>query len=161
MADTEMLWRLADAAIEAGDFVRAKAIYERGAALGDADCWQGLGYMFDVGQGMEADRRQAMRCYRAAWRLGRNAAAANNIAIIHRDAGDRRAMFRWFKRAFEQGDDGACLELARCYRDGVGVRRSLDEALRCLSRVMSGPCASEAEREEALEMLARFRPRLV
>jgi uncharacterized protein len=161
MAETEMLWRLANAAIEAGDFARAKAIYERGAALGDADCWQGLGYMFDVGQGMEADKQQAMRGYRAAWRLGRNAAAANNIAALYRDAGDRRAMFRWFKRASEQGNDGVCLELAKCYRDGVGVRRSLGDALRCLSRVMSGPCASEAEREEAQAMLASFQPQIV
>jgi TPR repeat protein len=160
MAETEMLWRLAASATEAGDFARAKSLYERGAALGDALCWVGLGYMFDVGQGVDADKHRAMRCYRAAWR-SRDAAAANNIAVLYREMGDRRATFRWFKRAAEHGDDGAYLELAKCYRDGVGVRRSLDEALRCLSKVMTGTCASEADREEAQEMLEGFRPRSI
>lgn len=119
MAEMEMLWRLAGSAVEAGDFARALDLYERGAALGDAACCTGLGYMFDTGQGVEADKRRAMQCYKAAWR-SRDVAAANNIAILYREGGDRRAMFRWFKRAAEHGDDGAYLELAKCYRDGVG-----------------------------------------
>ena len=53
MAEMEMLWRLANAASEAGDFSRARELYERGAALDDAGCWVGLGYMFDIGQGVE------------------------------------------------------------------------------------------------------------
>lgn len=158
MAEMELLWRLADTAIEAGDFTRAIDLYERGAALGDAACWTGLGYMFDTGQGVEPDKRRAMKCYQAAWRR-QDVAAANNIAILYRESGNRRAMFRWFRRAAEYGDDGAYLELAKCYRDGVGVRRSRDHAVRCLSKVIAGSCTSEAEREDAQQLLADFRPR--
>lgn len=160
MAEMELLWRFADAADTAGDFVRAHLLYERGAALGDALCLLGLGYMLDIGRGVEQDKLGAMRCYKAAWRA-REVAAANNIAILYRERGDRRAMFRWFSKAAEQGDDGACLELAKCYRAGVGVRRSLPDAVRCLAKVVAGSNVSEAERVEAQEMLAAFRPRQI
>lgn len=155
-----MLWRLADAALEAEDFVRAKELLERGASLGDAACWVGLGVMYDTGQGLQIDKAEAMRRYRAAWRY-RDPSAANNIAMLYREKGNRRAMFSWLKRAAEQGDDGAYLELAKCYLNGIGVRRSLDEAVRCIARVMSGSCVSEAEREEAGELLAALRPRAI
>ena len=160
MAETEMLWRLADAAIEAGDFIRARGLYEQGATLGDPGCWHGLGYMFDIGQGVEVDQEHAMRCYKAAWR-SKYVASANNIAILYKERGERRAMFRWFKRAAEHGDDGAYLDLAKCYRDGVGTRRSISEALRCLARVIAGPCASEDDREQAQELLTSFRPQMI
>ena len=155
-----MLWRLAYAASEAGDFSRARELYVRGAALDDAGCWVGLGYMFDIGQGVEPNKRLAMRCYRAAWRK-RDPAAANNIAILYREVGDRRAMFQWFKRAAESGDGGAYLELAKCYRDGVGTRKSLESAVRCSASVLARAGASEAEREEAEELIASFRPRSI
>lgn len=153
----EMLWRLADAASEAGDFNYARDLYERGAALGDPACWHALGFMFDVGQGVEADRDRAMRCYKAAWR-SRYAVAANNIAVLYREKGDRRAAFRWFERAAEAGDHGAYLEMAKCYQHGAGTRKSPDAAVRCLARVAGGMSVSEAEREEAEALLATFQP---
>lgn len=156
----EMLWRRASDADDAGDFALARQIYERGAVLGDPDCWHALGYMFDVGRGGPPDKERAMRCYKTAWRSHRTA-AANNIAILYRERGDRRAMFRWFGRAARHGDDGAYLDLAKCYRDGHGVRRSPADAVRCLSRAVNGPCISEDEREEAKELLATLAPRLV
>ena len=160
MAETEMLWWLADAAIEAGDFIRAKAVYEQGAALGDPGCWHGLGFMFDTGQGVKVDKEHAMKCYKAAWR-SKNVSSANNIAILYKERGERRAMFSWFKRAAEHGDDGAYLDLAKCYLDGVGTRRSISEAVRCLARVMAGRCASEDDREQAQEMLRGFRLQMI
>lgn len=63
------------------------------AALGDDSCWLRLGLLFDLGHGVEVDKAQAMRCYQRAWRQ-RNAVAANNIAILYRERGNRRASFR-------------------------------------------------------------------
>ena len=160
MAEMEMLWRLADAAAEAGDFERARVLYERGAALGDPACWAALGYMFDIGQGAEPDKQKAMRFYRVAWRR-KNIMAANTIAVLYRERGGRRAMFRWFLRAAEHGDDGAYLELAKCYRDGFGVHRSLTDVVKCASKVLAGQCASDFDREEAQNMLEAYRPRSV
>lgn len=161
MISTEALFRIGDAAQQAGDHAHARRSFEQGAALGDVCCLLRLAYMFDIGLGVEADRAFAMRCYLRAWRRGHSEIAANNMAVLYREAGDRRAMFRWFKRAAEHGDDGAQLDVAKCYLDGVGVRKSVPEGMRRLAAAASGANICEAEREEALALLATFRPRLV
>jgi TPR repeat protein len=161
MVEAEALFRLGDTAEEAGDYVRARQLFEQGAALGHESCLTRLALMFDVGKGVEIDKPFAMRCYRRAWRRGRSQVAANNIAILYREAGNRRAMFRWFKRGAEHGDGDALVELAKCYLGGLGVRRSANEALVRLSAALTSSNISEASREEAAALLAALRPALV
>ena len=159
MAETLLLFLTGDAAEDAGDYLSAKQAFERGAALGDDICWLRLGYLHDVGHGVETNKLEAMRCYRRAWRE-RNTAAAKNIAILYRERGDRRSMFRWLQRAAKAGDGSAYLDLAKCYRDGVGVRKSREAAVRCLAAALSSEFISEEEREEAAAIMAEFRPRV-
>lgn len=159
MADTLLLYMTALAAEEAGDYSTARSAYERGAALGDDSCWFALGYMHDLGQGIEVDKREAMRCYRKAWRM-RDPGAAYNIAILYRDRRDYRAMFRWFQRAASTGDGSPYLDLAKCYRDGRGVRKSPEGMVRCLAVALTSQYISEEEVEEAEAMMAVVRPRL-
>jgi TPR repeat protein len=161
MISTEALFRIGDAAQEAGEHERARRAFEQGAALGDVWCLLRLAYMFDIGLGVAVDKPFAMRCYQRAWRRGHSEVAANNIAILYREAGKRREMFRWFLRAAELGDDGAQVDLAKCYLAGIGVRKSVPEALRRLAAAVSGANICEAEREEAAALLAQLRPRLV
>ena len=155
-----MLWRLASDAEDAGDFERARCLAEKGVELGDPSCWLQLGLFYDLGRGVSVDKQYAMACYRKAW-LRKDIAAASNIAILYREKGDSRAMFRWYTRAAKHGDDGAFLELAKCYRDGVGVKASEENVLRCLAAALRGSCISEAEREEAGAILQVYRPRVV
>ncbi len=159
MAEARLLFQAGDTAEEAGDFSSAKLAFERGAALNDDNCWLRLGYLYDVGRGVETDKLEAMRCYRRAWRR-RNTAAANNIAILYRERGAYRLMVRWFERAAGEGDGGAYLDLAKCYRDGVGVGMSPEATTRCLAAAMSSQFISEDERQEAAAMMAVLRPRL-
>src|SRR5579871_6621204 len=99
MAATDLLAEQGDGAEEAGDFALARRSFEEGAALGDEVCLTRLAYMFDVGKGVEIDKQHAMGLYRQAWRRWRSqVAAASNIAILYREAGNVRAMFRWFAR---------------------------------------------------------------
>jgi TPR repeat protein len=102
-----------------------------------------------------------MRCYQRAWRRGRCYVAANNIAVLYRESGNLKAMFQWFERAAEQGDEDALVELAKCYLDGLGVRRSIDQALRRLAAAASKPNLFEASREEVGALLAEFRPKVI
>eukprot|EP01030_Chromulinospumella_sphaerica_P011287 gene11287-11090_t len=95
--NTDALLLLAWAAGESGDLQSARRCYEQGAALGDPQCLQALGYMYDVGEGVTQDKAQAMTLYRKAWRRGSHA-AANNIAVLYREQGKPRLMFRWFER---------------------------------------------------------------
>ena len=159
MADTDALLRIAFAAAEEGDFERARVCYERGAELGDGMCFQALGYMYDVGEGVAVDKVMALKLYRAAWRRGDHAAAFN-IAIIYRKRGQMRTMFRWFERVARAGDGSAQLEMAKCYLRGIGVRKDIQAALRCLAVARTSDYISEHERDEAQTLLRALRPRL-
>lgn len=160
MPDTDALLRIAYDAAEAGNFEHARRCYESGATLGDGMCLQALGYMYDVGEGIAADKALAMKLYRKAWRR-RNHAAASNIAILYRDMGNRRRMFRWYQRVAHAGDGSAQLEIARYYISGTGVRKNIAAALRCLAVASTSDYVTEHEREEAQALLAAFRPSLV
>jgi len=114
--------------------------------------------MFDVGIGVSVDKAEAMRWYRQAWRQ-RSTCAANNIAILYRERGNRRAMFKWFERAALEGDGSAAVAVAKCYLAGIGVRRNPQLAVRWLAAAQNTIYISEEELEEAEAMLANLRPR--
>jgi TPR repeat protein len=159
MAETDALLRIAYAAAEEGDFDRARQCYERGAELGDALCLHALGYMYDVGEGVAENKSTAMKLYRRAWRQGSHA-AASNIAILYRERGKTRTMFQWFARVAQAGDGSARLEMAKCYLSGVGVRKDVQAALRCLAIAKSSDYITEFEREEAGDLLATLKPKV-
>ncbi|MFD1844186.1 tetratricopeptide repeat protein [Sphingomonas qilianensis] len=116
--------------------------------------------MYDVGEGVAADKALAMKLYRKAWKRGSHA-AATNIAILYRETGNKRVMFRWYQRVALAGDGSAQLEMAKCYISGTGVRRDVQAALQCLAVARTSEYIAEYEREEAQAMLAALKPQLV
>lgn len=160
MADADEFFSRGDDAQEAGDFDLARVCFEQGAALGDANCLSRLAYLYDVGIGVPIDKRQARWLYIRAWRHG-CLVAGNNLAILHRENGNHGAMVRWFRRAVERGDDGARVELAKCYLQGLGVEPSPALALRHLRTALAGDGLCGHEREEAAGLLTGLGPRLV
>lgn len=160
MVNTRALFSIGDAAEEAGNFDLARQSFERGAALGSAECMSRLAYLFDVGAGVPADKARAMRLYQQAWRRGSHV-AAHNIAILYREQGKSRAMFRWFQKAALNGDGSAQLDMAKCYLDGTGVRRNMQAAIRCLSAALNSDYISEEEREKVSDLMETLRPRAI
>lgn len=158
--DTDALFRIAHAAGEDGRLDFQRQCYEQGASLGDPECLQSLGYMYDVGQGVRSDKAKAMALYRRAWRRGSHA-AANNIAILYKEQGKLKLMFRWFQRVACAGDGSAHLDMAKCYLNGIGVRKNLQAAMRCLAVASDSFYITEFEREEARELLDDFSLRAV
>lgn len=146
-----------DAAENAGDYAAARSAFEQGAARGDTMCLSRLAYMYDTGLSVRTDKSRAMRLYLQAWRLAPNEAVANNIAILHREAGNHRQMFQWFRRAVKLGDHDCYLDLAECYRDGLGVPKSLPLAVHCLVKVLRAEFVFDHTAEEARAMLRRLR----
>ena len=116
--------------------------------------------MYDVGEGVPEDKVLAMKLYRKAWRRGSHA-AASNIAFLYREQGKFSFMFRWFERVATAGDGSAQLEMAKCYLNGIGVRRDAQAALRCLPVAIRSSYITEYEREEAQALLDTLRPRKV
>lgn len=160
MPDTDALLRIAYEAAEAGNFEQARKCYESGATLGDPQCLQALGYMYDVGEGVAVDKASAMKLYRMAWKRGSHAAAIN-IAILYREVGKKQAMFRWYERVGRAGDGSAQLQMAKCYLSGIGVRKDVQAALPCLTAAIASDYITEYEREEAQAILVTLKPRLL
>ena len=160
MINTDALLNIAHEAREDGNFDLARQCYERGAALGDADCLHALAYMCAVGEGVSEDKELAMKLYRRAWRGGSHAAAFN-IAILYRKQGKAAFMFRWFKRVALVRDGSAQFEMAKCYLDGTGVRKDPQAAIRSLVAAIQSSFITEYEREEAQALLHSLRPRPV
>ncbi|AMB48393.1 SEL1-like repeat protein [Methylobacterium sp. AMS5] len=161
MIDTSALFRIGDAAEEAGNLAHALKAFERGAALGNVECLCRLAYLFDTGTGVEADKATAMRLYQRAWRKERNVVAGLNIAILYRERKDWRTMFRWFQRVSNTGDGSSQLDMAKCYLRGRGVQRDVQAAVRCLAAAESSVFISEYERELARRLLRKLRIRSV
>ncbi|PZQ62632.1 MAG: hypothetical protein DI570_10040 [Phenylobacterium zucineum] len=159
MIDAELLLLRGISAEEAGDYDTARLCFRQAADFGDAVGLNCLAYMFDVGLGAPPDKAEAMRLYRRAWRLG-SFAAANNIAVLYREAGRRRQAHQWFVRAAEAGDGDACLEVAKGLIAGDGVRRSAEIGMRWLQAVATSGCSSEDAEEEAAALLQILGPKL-
>jgi len=142
-----------DAKEDAGEFDAARRAFEAGAALGDPNCWSRLGSMFDNGIGYPVDKARAMSCYKRAWR-SRDICAANNIAILYRETRKWRLMFQWFQRCVAEGDGDALVEIAKCYRDGIGVRKNRAAAIRALTEAATSQSITPTGIEEARAILA-------
>ena len=115
--------------------------------------------MFDVGNGVDADKGKAFRLYIQAWRRG-SFTAGNNLAILYRERGNLRGELRWFQRAAERGDNGTKIELAKYHLNGTSAPCSPQKALRLLSQAKAGGALSEAEIEEADAIITSLRPKL-
>ncbi|MGN0883759.1 MAG: tetratricopeptide repeat protein [Candidatus Spyradosoma sp.] len=91
-----------------------------------------LGGACREGFGVPEDEARAIAYFERADALG-DADAAGQIAQIYRrrKPADRRA-FKWAKKGAEQGDADAMVELARCFRVGLGTKRDEDAELEWL-----------------------------
>ena len=138
-----------DAKEQVGNFDAARRLFERGGKLGQHYCWSRLAYMYDVGIGVRVDKAKAMSYYRRSWRKG-EWVGATNIAILYREAGKRRAAFRWFLRAAEAGDGDFFVEVAKCYRLGMGVRKNHVLARQALDGATASDRITEGGREKRL-----------
>ena len=154
MSKADELFSTGDTAEDAGEFDVALRCFQQGAALGDAGCLERLGAMYYVGNSVEVDKQFALHCYRRAWWRG-GLCAANNMAILYREQGDAKAMIRWFKRAIERGDEDPRVELAKCYLNGNGLKRSVSAASEQLrSALKAQPInVTDASKEEAALLL--------
>ena len=107
------------------DVETARAMLQRAARFGNPDAALLLGTLYDSGDGIAADPREAVRYYRFAAREGR-AAADFALGLIYeegrsgvpQDLGEAAQRYR---AAADNGHGAAQLFLGRMYRDGRGV----------------------------------------
>jgi TPR repeat protein len=159
MIETEALFRIGDAAEDAGDYGAALRAFERGAALGCDGCLSRLAHMHDCGTGTPVNKPLAMRIYRRLWRATRSTLAAGNLAVLYRELGKPRRMVDWYHRAAMAGDGDAQLDMAKCYLDGIGVKRDAGTAMRWLAMAEGSEFISDLGRTQARALIACLGPR--
>lgn len=120
-------------ALAEGRFDAAASTFKRLAKEGNAEAQSHLGYMYYIGEGVEADPLKAVDWYRRAAAQG-NRDAQYNLAVayafgkgVERDDGEA---VNWYRRAADQGSAIAQYSLAISYARGEGVARDDGEAFK-------------------------------
>lgn len=121
-------------AFRSGAFAEAYRSWQDASDAGDARASRFLGVMYDTGEGVPQDHRQALEWYRKAADRG-DKVAMFNVAVLY-DAGadgvpkDRREAARWYGLAAERRDGRAEYNLALMLAAGDGVPRDQARAQR-------------------------------
>ncbi len=116
-----------------GRFAEAYQALTAAAIAGDPLAARYVGVMYDTGEGVRQDQREAVEWYRRAAALG-DPIAMFNVAVSY-DSGigvarNHRQAARWYRRGAALHDSRAEYNLALMYRSGDGVPRSAAEAER-------------------------------
>lgn len=142
-------------------FDRAYAFYEngmkkdafdwflKGAESGDTSCMIWIGVLYGDGVKEDAQNKNEIYWYEAAWSRG-ELSAANNLAIVYKNQEHYSEAERWFKKAIHGGDGDANLELAKML---LSIGREHQEVCSYLESTIGSSYVTEASIEEARQIL--------
>lgn len=145
------LYRRGDQAWSRGDLRPAFRLFLAAARAGMEAAFSTIGNFYDNGIGVKADPDAALGWYRLAYRGG-DRSVANNIGCILRDRKKLGQAIEWFRRAVQQNDGDANLNIAKIYLhkgDLAKTRFYLDKTRR-------SPWATEQSKEEAMRLLRKM-----
>lgn len=146
------LYRRGDQAWSKGDLEPAFRQFLAAARAGMEAAYGTVGHFYHNGTGVKADLDAALYWYRLAYRRG-SRSVANNIGCILRDRKKFRQAIEWFRRAVQQNDGDANLNIAKIYLhkgDLVRTRSYLDKTRR-------SPWATEQSKQEARGLLRKMK----
>ncbi len=122
---------------------------------GDAQAQSNIGYLYDHGEGVVQDDRQAIFWYRKA--------AVQDFALAERNLGvmyalgrgveaDEQEAIRWFERAAAQGQARASVNEAILYMQGKQIAHDYRQAYKLLQQAVA---AGEQEAKPLLQQCRR------
>ncbi len=130
-ADPQADFKKGDTAYQAKDYATAFPLLRKAAEQSYAPAQFLLGIMYDEGQGIAENNREALRWYRKAADQGL-VQAQFLLGIAYADgqsvAQDYSEALRWHRKAAEQGFTQAQLHLGLIYFGGIGVAQDLVQA---------------------------------
>lgn len=122
------------ALLKAGKDKEALAQVSKVAATGDATALDWMGWFYDEGRGVAADKPRAADYYRQAaekgephaeWRYGVMLDTPEGVSL------DSAAAMGWFRKSAAQGYSNAYVSMGVMYSGGRGVGRDYAKALDC------------------------------
>jgi TPR repeat protein len=157
LAKNEDLFTRADEKSNRGEIRSAFRLFLAAARAGHRASQLNVGYCYQNGIGVRANRNLALHWYRLAYRRG-DASAANNIGTIWRDDHELKRALSWFEKAVKLGNEGSNLQIAKLH-----LMRNADprKAIDYLERVKGSDHVAEVEVEEANRLLAQARRKMM
>jgi TPR repeat protein len=146
------LYRRGDEAWSKGHSRPAFRLFLEAARAGMEAAFSTVGNFYHNGIGVNASPDAAIYWYRLAYRAGARS-VANNMGCILRDRKKFGQAIEWFRRAVQQKDGDANLNIAKIYLhkgDLVKTRSYLDKTRR-------SPWATEQSKEEARLLLKELK----
>ncbi|MFO7641748.1 MAG: tetratricopeptide repeat protein [Candidatus Competibacteraceae bacterium] len=129
--DEETALREAEAAFDARDYARARAILTPLAERGNPRAQNGLGILYGRGLGVPQDLDQAFKLHQQAARQGYGL-AQYYLGLLYADGQgvpeDAAAGAKWLRAAAEQGVSNAQFTLGVMYEKGEGVEQDSRQA---------------------------------
>lgn len=135
-----------------GRLQRAFRLFLAAAKAGVTPAFGVVAQFYDFGDGVRANKNEALLWYRRAYRNG-DCSVANNIGCILRDRRRLNEALLWFRRAVKLGDGDANLNIAKLY-----LQRNGNPALavRFLKETCSSRNVTEGSKEEARDLLKQL-----
>jgi TPR repeat protein len=115
------------------DYVQAKSWFEDAVRGGSADGFNDLGWLYELGYGVNKDVDRALSLFSEAAKRG-SAEGTYRVGVAYYYGlgaqKDRSAACQWFIRAASQGSPQAEKEAGYCYYNGTGVAQDHEAAFK-------------------------------
>jgi TPR repeat protein/S1-C subfamily serine protease len=114
------------------NFDAALKWFMRAAAQGDPPALNMVGYMHDVGEGMDEDPHEAFTWYQRAADKGYDVAQYNIGVMYQNGRGVEKnptLAAKWYRKAADAGDADSQAALGFLYEQGMGVRTDVGQAI--------------------------------
>jgi TPR repeat protein len=145
------LYRRGDEAWSKGRSRPAFRLFLAAARAGMKAAFSTVGHFYHNGIGVKANPDAAIDWYRLAYRAGARS-VANNIGCILRDRKKFGQAIEWFRRAVQQEDGDANLNIAKIYLHKGDLLRTRSY----LEKTRRSPWATEQSKEEARSLLRKM-----
>ncbi len=151
MNDTNSLFEQASKEWELENYESAFRLFKSAAEQGDAASQNNLGYFYDEGIGIPADKDKAISWYKKAAENG-EISSCSNLAKIYEDDGDTESAIYWLDKAIHAGDGDAAVQLAKLYLDST-LTDKIERAKDNLNLVLKSKSVTQDSVEEAQALL--------
>ena len=136
---------------ELENFESAFTLFKSAAEQDDAASQNNLGYFYDEGIGVKADKKKAILWYKKAVENG-EVSSCSNLAKIYQDEGDTESAIFWLNTAIRAGDGDAALQLAKLYLNST-LSNNIEKAKEKLALVLKSDSVTQDSEKEAKAFL--------
>lgn len=107
--------------------------YQWSAQQKQAEAWQRLALLYEIGKGVEQDFQKAWECYLNAWKVGNEKAYLEAKRLLGEGLANPEisTLKEWYRDCITQGHKEMWYDLGKIYYDGKVGERNLKEAFQC------------------------------